>query len=142
MHIYVVHTTLVGCTLFISLGEYQKETPIVYRVLQCLQGVSDQYIDEAKIKQGKLLPGFEPGSREDSDKPIKIPDANLYTTRARIRHSRQIFDIMKQGIAVSPPYRVSDDVFGISLRTTKAKSFFQLRFLSLVIIIIGPVIVI
>ena len=33
-------------------------------------------------KKGELLPGFEPGSREDPDKYIKIPDANLYTTRA------------------------------------------------------------
>ena len=49
-----------------------------------------------KKQKDELLPGFEPGSREDSDKPIKIPDANLYTTRARIRHSRGIFDPVKQ----------------------------------------------
>ena len=51
------------------------------------------YVEKRK---GELLPGFEPGSREDPDKYIKIPDANLYTTRAMIRHSRPIFDLITQ----------------------------------------------
>lgn len=65
------------------------------------QGESDQYIEGDKKQKGELLPGFEPGSREDPDKPIKIPDANLYTTRARIRHSRKIFDTVNQYSSIS-----------------------------------------
>ena len=89
------YTTLVGYIL--TMRHLSAEKSIKKKhIPRVQQGASDQYTKGVKKQKDELLPGFEPGSREDPDKPIKIPDANLYTTRARIRHSRKIFDPVKQ----------------------------------------------